>query len=205
MIPRQSELVVVNVDWIEKFHHIQDSVMRAEGSQMPYTKNELLASTVAHELAHGINVNHHGKPSITPQNRIAYEDSYPPYHIFNPIPPGTEILASTWRFDAMLGKRSYLLDGITGMSGNEESGDLSCIMAYTSNYQWAFRKSDTDGSLYYYRVPVLPVGKKLCSSKAGTGINAASVRGVNNVNKYFGDAGPAPDDGNCLSQIKLRD
>ncbi|MEK7225546.1 MAG: hypothetical protein AAB221_07675, partial [Bacteroidota bacterium] len=89
----------------------------------------------------------------------------------------------------------------TGIDSCDASGDLSCIMAYTSLYNWSFRKSNTDGSLYYYKVPLLPVGKKLCTSKTGTGINAASNKGVNNVNKYFGNA----ENGNCLNQIKLRD
>ncbi len=213
MIPKQSELVVINVDWIERFYHIQDSVARAERMQVPYTKKELLASTVAHELAHGVNVNHHGKPSITPQNRTAYEDSHPAYHIFKPDPAGTEIPIRDWLLDPVLNKRHFEFDGITGEArntpgdpGTDESGDLSCFMAYTSNYQWAFRVSNTDGSLYYYRVPSLPVGKKLCTSKTGTGINRPGNVGVNRVNKYFGDADPNdPSRGNCLSQIKLRD
>ncbi|MEO7924108.1 MAG: hypothetical protein ABIR30_10540 [Chitinophagaceae bacterium] len=193
MIPKQSELVVINVDWIDKFYHLQDSTASAEGRRMPYTRNEMLASTVAHELAHGVNVNHHGDPSRLPQNRTAYDDSHPPYHIFGTN--GVEIPFQNWRYDSNLRKHYFEINGTVGETGNEESGDLSCFMAYTSLYNWSFRAGPA-GSLNYYEVPLLPVGKKLCTAKIGT----------NDINsrpnsKYFGAAAV----GKCMSQIKLRD
>ncbi|MBK9571142.1 MAG: hypothetical protein IPO53_15350 [Chitinophagaceae bacterium] len=192
MIPKESELVVINVDWINTFYPLQEAAAQAAGLTMPYTKAELLASTVAHELAHGVNVNHHGEPSILPQNRIAYENSSPSYHIFGTN--GREIPVQNWKFDAVLGKRYFEIKGYVGETGNEESGDLSCIMAYTSMYNWSYR-TGADGSLNYYEVPLLPIGKKLCTSK--TGINDINSRPNS---KYFGAAAV----GNCMSQIKLK-
>ena len=179
--------------YIDQFYPLQEAEARRDGRQMPYTKAELLNSTVAHELAHGVNVNHHGNPSTLPQGRIAYENSNPAYHIFNPN--GVEIPVQNWRYDPGLGMRSFKIEGVIGKEGNEESGDLSCFMAYTSLYNWSFRLG-TDGSLNYYEVPLLPIGKNLCTKQLG----------VNDLNsrpgsKYFG---PAPV-GKCLYQIKLRD
>jgi hypothetical protein len=193
MIPRQSELVVINVGWIDQFYNLQYAAATADGVRMPYTRNEMLASTIAHELAHGVNVNHHGNPSLLPQNRTAYEDSHPPYHIFGTN--GIEIPVQNWRYDAALGKRYFEIKGYVGETGNEESGDLSCIMAYTSMYNWSYR-AGPGGSLNYYEVPLLLIGKKLCTTR--TGVNDINSRPNS---KYFGAAAV----GNCLSQIKLRE
>ena len=191
-VPKQSDLVAIDVNKIRSGYQSQAAAARAANIQLPYTEEEDLANTVAHELAHGIYIIHHGKSSAVPP-RKAYATSNPPFRIFwfdnteetvRPYPVPVDQYLET-----------------TGEHGNDASGDLSCIMAYTSLYNWAFRTSNTDGSLYYYKTPLLPVGKKLCTSKTGTGINAPSNRGVNNVNKYFGNA----ENGNCLSQIKLRE
>lgn len=192
-VPKQSDLVAIDVNKIKSNYHSQDSAARAGNIQVPYTDTESLANTVAHELAHGIYIIHHGKSSAIPP-RKAYANSNPPFHIYW-INSNAEETARPYP----AGANDYL--ETTGIDSCDASGDLSCIMAYTSLYNWSFRKSNTDGSLYYYKVPLLPVGKKLCTSKTGTGINAPSNRGVNNVNKYFGNA----ENGNCLNQIKLRD
>lgn len=192
MVPVQSELIVINLSYLNSFYPQQEAAARADGVTMPYTLKELIASTVAHEVGHGVNINHHGPPSVTPQNRTAYDDSRPPYHIFrfknNAV---QEIPVSQWRLDAGLNKRVYDINGITGIPGNEESGDLSCIMAYTSLYTWCFHQG-ADGSLHYCQVPLLPVGKSLCTTKDGSGINKFPC--------YFGRASV----GNCKGQIKLR-
>ena len=129
--------------------------------------------------------------------RKAYSHSRPPFHIFWV----NSIVEETAR-PYPIPQNSYL-EGV-GVDSCDASGDLSCIMAYTSQYDWAHRISLMDGSLYYYKTPLLPVGNTLCTSKKGTGINSATDRryiGVNNVNKYFGNA----ENGNCLNQIQLRD
>ncbi len=192
MVPRQSELIVINVSWIDEFYPAQVAAV-PPGSTMPYTKDELLANTVAHELAHGINVNHHGNRSFTPQGRTAYEDSNPAYHIYDQN--FREIPISRWRFDAALNKRYYNIEGLTGIRipGNEESGDLNCIMAYTSYYQWSFVLG-ANGSLHYHMVPLLAPGKILCKSPNATGINIKP--------QFFGNAGTGI---SCESQIKLKD
>jgi len=168
--------VVIDLDEIHQQYQLQETAVRSANMKMPYTEAEEVASTVAHELAHGVNVNHHGMPSSVPAGRTAYGNSQPPYHIYGS--DGVEI--NDW---------PYPINGRAGTSGNDESGDLSCFMLYTV-YQWAF-STGSDGSLIYRAIPVLPRGKKLCTAKNGTG---------KDENKYFGDATY----GNCLGQIKLK-
>ncbi len=197
MLPQQSELVVINLNWINTFYPLQETEARNDGITMPYTKEELLASTVAHEIAHGCDVNHHGDGSHVAQGRTAYEDSNPPFHIFK-FRNGVlrEIPVAEWPMDQGLNKRKYDIFGKTGVKQNQESGNLSCLMTYTSMYNWAFKQA-ADGSLHYYMVPLLPVGKIFCTNAAGTGLNREP-----NSN-YFGNA--ATGRGNCLGQLRLKD
>ena len=91
----------------------------------------------------------------------------------------------------MYGKELSNQTAVVGEIESDESGDLSCIMAYTQAYLWSFRY--LQDTLLYRAVPALPVGYRLCTSKAGTGINAN--------NQFFGDA----KFGNCLGQLRVRD
>jgi hypothetical protein len=169
--------VVIDVDQINTRYTAQARSAASAGLRMPYTIAESIANTVAHELAHGINVNHHGRPLAVPDFEVPAK-SVDIYHVF--ASDGSEI-----------SDRPFTISGGIGRAGNDESGDLSCIMAYTSQYQWAFRLGP-NGSLNYHAVPLLPVGKTLCRSNKGTGINAN--------NRFFGDATY----GDCMSQIRLR-
>lgn len=183
-IPAKSERVVIDITKIKYNYRQQVAAIAASNIRqhtnirLPYTETEEIANTVAHELAHGVNIDHHGLPSIQP-NITVPERSVDIYHIYDDRQ--TEIT-----------DRPLLIQGIIGIKGNDESGDTSCIMTYTSLYQWAFRVGN-DGSLNYYSVPLLPKGKNLCTSTEGTGMNAND--------RYFGDGTY----GNCLGHIKLRD
>lgn len=181
-LPKQSERVVIDLQGIGQAYQAQQAAFSAASIAMPYTLGESIASTVAHELAHGVNVNHHGPPSSVPEGRTAFPNSQPPYHIV-----GIDGVPMT------LPPQGYTIPPRTGSPGNDASGDLMCIMAYSSAYQWAFHVG-ADGSLNYYAVPPLPVGNRFCPSPRGTGINGGP--------NYFGDA--AQGSGNCLSRIKLR-
>lgn len=180
-VPKQSDRIVIDIQKIiDNYQHDVDAG-RAGNEVVPYTYLEKLDNTVAHEIGHGVNLIHHGDemgpystvaPACTPANPC-----YTTYRIYDHH--GIEIR-----------NRPIPLEN-AGAVGSEESGDLSCIMAYTGMYQWAYRLIQREH--YYYYVTFQPVGKRLCTSTAGTGINAN--------NKYFGNA----EDGNCRGQIKLRD
>lgn len=188
--PVRSDQVVVDVTKISRNYRASvanlAAVNRRLGTnvRMPYTELEDIANTVAHELAHGVNIDHHGLPSDEPNKVIP-----PPnqtvdiFHIYGD--DGIEIIRT----------QPFPITGNIGLPGNDESGDLSCIMAYTSLYQWAYR-AGMDGSLNYYAVPLLPVGKTLCTS------NTCPDPGcINANNRYFGNSA----NGNCKSRLKLRD
>lgn len=201
--PKTADKVVIDVNSIQQGYQDQANAARAGNLTMPYTYEEDIANTVAHELGHSVHINHHGKSSLVP-SRKAYANSNPPFHIYWFDNSEETIRPYPVSPDGYLEPASETKnDGSPGQ--NDASGDLSCIMVYTSRYNWAFRKSNTDGSLYYYKLPLLAVGKRFCTSKTGTGINRPGYLGVNNVNRYFGNADPAPNFGNCLSQIQLRE
>src|ERR1700730_12491096 len=176
--PKLSDSVIIDIDYIRSSYFSQDSAVRRGNKKLPYTAEDDIASTVAHELAHGIHVAHHGPPSDEPSNYESYE--------------GAPVVCKIYDADGnLITDRPYTIKGSVGSVGCDERGDLYCIMAYTSNYRWAYKKGD-EGSLIYRGVPFLPQGKRLCTSSKGTGINA---------NGYFGNA----TEGNCLAQIKVRD
>jgi hypothetical protein len=183
-VPADSTRVVIDFQKLDQNYGKQEAEAKKANIKMPYTKAEQIASTIAHEMAHGVGVDHHGKSSTVPP-RKAYDSSNPPYHIFGI--DGIEIKTRPYPSDP-----NVFLE-LAGTAGNDASGDLSCIMAYTSLYQWAFSQG-ADGSLNYHAVPLLPVGRKFCNSQNGTGINA----GINNA--YFGDASF----GACVNRFKLK-
>ena len=177
-IPSQVDPVMIDPDNINQNYQIDQTEATRQNTRLPYTKEDLFATVVAHELTHGINVEHHGwSLANTPQNQTATAGGPPFYRIF--LYNRREELT-----------RPFPITGKVGNTGNEESGDLNCIMAITNFRYWAYvKKADTS---FYYEVPVIPLGKTLCNKQAGTGINAN--------NKYFGDA-PV---GECLDKIKLK-
>lgn len=168
--------VYVNIARIRYVH--QETLKRNGIPRLPYTVQEDIDNTVAHEIAHGIGIPHHGSSGQgviytkkeSPNADIVFllEDGKP-----SPVIPTLD---------------QQLLGG----QHNDASGDLNCIMAYTGKYQWAFTPESR--KIIYRQVPFMPVGKKLCSSVAGTGINANG--------KYFGDAQSGY--GNCLSVFKVK-
>ncbi|HUR66127.1 MAG TPA: hypothetical protein VMZ03_07220 [Chitinophagaceae bacterium] len=193
MLPYQSDEVVINTTYMNAFHPLQAAEARNMNVPMPYTLNELIASTVAHEIAHGVNVNHHGDHSKNVMQEREIWDGQGNFHVFNSKAVPQEIPVSQWDLDPVLQKHHFKIFGNTGerTPGNEESGDMSCFMCYTSMYNWSF-VTGPDGSLNYYMVPLLPIGRKLCTKADATGINTKPW--------FFGPAFR----GNCLGQIQLR-
>jgi hypothetical protein len=174
-IPKESEKVVIDIHKIDSIYSTEVAALRKFNLRMPYTKNEDIANTVAHELAHGIGAVHHGPPTLgIPNITISNTTDYRVYDI-----DGNDIT-----------KVGFQVDGLIGRSGNEESGDTSCIMTYTHYYQWVHRADK--GTLDYYAIPLLPVGKKFCKSTDGTGINKND--------HYFGNGTV----GNCIGTIRFK-
>jgi hypothetical protein len=168
--------VYINMRGIKYFY---DATLRVNGvSRLPYSLQDDVDNTVAHELAHGIGIPHHGSSG---KGVIYKQEDYPNLDI---------------RFVLENGKPSpkipVLKQNLVGGPHNDASGDLTCIMAYTGKYQWVYTKEGN--SIVYRQVPLMPVGKTLCTSPAGAGINANK--------QYFKEAEAGY--GNCISRMKVK-
>lgn len=171
---------VIDIQQITDGYKQQQEAFLQAGITMPYTAEQEIAATIAHELAHGVNVAHHGEKSDE-IGRTAYARGRVVYRLY----------ASDGSTIAIDPEKGYEVKGKVGEPGCDASGDLGCVMAYTSAYQWSFIKA-ADGALEYRAVPPLAQGKHLCTSSTGTGINTTS---------FFGNAKW----GNCQSQLKVKD
>lgn len=182
---KESDSIKIDIDQIRMLYVAQAGAMGSGNGAMPYTVQDDINNTVAHEMAHSVQVRHHGyqdNPIVGREARAAGggPDGRINFHILQPN--GQPHIYTVL----------HLNNGNCGRVGTESSGDIGCIMAYTSMYNWAYREGSTRGNLYYYKMPLLPVGKRLCTSAQGTGINANG--------QYFGNA----TNGNCLGQIKVK-
>ena len=180
-LPKDSDTVLVDIAKMRAKYEELRKAFADSNFVIPFTLEHWIKTTTAHELAHGIGVDHHGPNSDESPRRI-------------------ETGQNMFRIYANDGKteikdRHYDINNNIGIPGGDASGDLSCMMAYALFYQWALHKEG--GFFIYYAVPILSDGVGLCISSKGTGINKS---GGNKVN-YFGDA----TDGNCLGKIKVRD
>jgi len=177
-IPARVTHISIDVDRIRTWYQ---GTVRAYGAHsLPFTDRDLVASTTAHEIGHGVNLPHHGRalPNLPGDFNVV---SNPP-RIYNADATGS------WEVT----DRPWTIDGAIGSPGNNESGNVSCFMCYRNKVTWVRIITDNN-ELVYYRVPWLAAGILFCPEIKGTGINAD--------NKYFGNG----ISGNCLGHIKLRD
>lgn len=178
--PAKTFAVVIDYPEIVGIHLYWESYARTFNMQpMPFTLKEFTATIIAHELGHGVNCWHHGGSRKGPID-TARRNSNPAIHIFS----------NNRREIKEITIRPYTLDKDIGMQGNQQSGDLSCVMVYSPSNEWAYHMSG--GDHIYYMVPVLPIAKSMCNSGSGTSINSTP--------NYFGNATR----GNCLAQVNLR-
>jgi hypothetical protein len=183
--PKNSSAVVIDIAQNKRIYRSNDTAARKAGMKLPYSEAELINNTVAHELGHGVHLDHHGKSSPASGLTLRAGDTSS-FQIIDTY--GKEIHIKTGEI--------FTIAGLVGVKGCEESGDLNCIMAYTSLYQWVrYMGTNNRNRTVYRAIPLLKVGKSLCNSAAGTGINAG--------NGFFGDANAAS--GNCRSQIIVKD
>lgn len=183
---QESDSIKIDIDQMRMLYAAQAREMGSGNGAMPYTVQDDINNTVAHEMAHSVRIKHHGYQDEPIIGREARKNGGGPdaainFHIY--LANGQPYT----NYDTL-----RLTDRNCGRVGTESSGDLGCIMAYTGMYDWAYREGSARGNLYYYKTALLPVGKHLCTSPRGTGINANG--------KYFGDA----THGNCLGQIKVK-
>jgi hypothetical protein len=161
----------------KKIERVIIDVARCMGSRW---KQLDVANTVAHELGHCCNVQHHG------------EDNYD--------------TGEVWR---KLGGEWYPLgegDWVVAAPGMQNSGDQNCVMRYpyASYYQYAqgqYRWHDPNNpNAWVYGESYPPAelpGEIFCTSPKGTGVNAPDYKPVSKS----GDATL----GNCAAQICVND
>jgi hypothetical protein len=166
--------VVINWNYIQAAYGRRSTI--ASPDHMKFTLKEYLAQTVAHELGHAVNVDHHGNENR--YDSIVVNNNSPSYRIFN-------------RNGILNTDRPVTLYHIGSNMGTVESGDMFCMLNYYPFYHWGYTVG-ADGAHIFNEEPLLSLGKIFCTSKTATGINATQL--------YFGDGAK----GNCLGQIKLR-
>lgn len=181
-IPKTVTRIKIDYDQIvSQYVDMQAQAIRVNFT-MPFSETDFIAKTVAHEMGHGVSIRHHGESEI--KDTFYIIPSGMRVHIY--LPPGlAEEMA-----------RSYTVKGVVGEAGNQESGDMFCIMNYQPCFDWSYKEKNNYA--YFYGVPLLSLGNLFCKSKDGTGINEKDSDGYN---KYFGDATTG---GNCLKQINLK-
>ncbi|HEV7298230.1 MAG TPA: hypothetical protein VGN72_02625 [Tepidisphaeraceae bacterium] len=194
--PRKSEMAVVDVAGARSFYARQAAVAKAGGVKLPYTAEQDIANTIAHEIAHGVGAPHHGKQTEFDDKRVLTPRMVD-WHAYGQ--DGVELLHAT---------SDLKLDGEVGRPGNDASGDATCIMAYTNYYAWA-AIGRLGMPLSYYAVPPQPLGHLFCTSPTATGMNLPrKLPNGTEIPGYFGDAvgqGAGAPVGNCRGAMTVRD
>lgn len=180
-IPTQVSKTVIDQNKIRSSYQDRLAEARSIHAVLSYSEKDLFETVTAHELSHSVNVPHHG--SLAPNSLNLQIQAGRPVRIFD------------FRGNEITG-RPYSITGRGGDRGNEQSGDVDCFMVNNSLCDWAV--TSTPDSMFFYQVPLIPLGVKLCTSKTGTGLN--SEKDANGHYIYFGDAV----NGNCLSLVKLK-
>jgi hypothetical protein len=170
---------------------------RKQGITIPYTLEEAIITTVAHETAHGLGVRHHGYDGDADPRVTEVTDGMQDWFVYdrNGAPMARPVVIS--------GKRSVAkgTEGV-GAPGNSSSGDVNCIMCYVNVYNWSYHDGRVSRALY--RVPVIRNGRNFCTSGDGTGYNKQyTLKDGRTSPGLFGHAGK--DGGNCLGQMCVRD
>lgn len=191
--PRRSTLVVFDIPGMEASYAAQAARAAMAGIPMPYTLEQEIENTIAHELAHGIGAPHHGRPTDYrgPTTITAAMTSWHAYGA-----DGIEIMT-----------RPLVLGGLIGRPGNDASGDAGCIMAYTNVYSWA--AVGTFEPYAFYMTGIQPMGEHFCASGEATGMNVPhAAHGGTQVPGFFGASvgqGEGTSAGNCLGAMRVRD
>jgi hypothetical protein len=151
-------------------------------------KGNDLAVTIAHEMAHGCGVWHHGGlESLDPPDKKDIDSSYQ-FYAGDMSPAATESIEGL--------KKQGLLGLIAG-PGGQSSGDMYCIMCYDDQYVWAAPKG-SEGKIYINIDHADECSKtRFCDSNKGTYLNDPHHKPYS----VYGNASK----GDCIHQFKVKD
>ncbi len=175
--PRNTTLILIDTPAIN--NEYQGWVSDASPDRLKFTVSDYISLATAHEVLHGCNAMHHGvKPKISLDHE-AKRDCMVPDSIYD-----AHNVVENFRPKSLF---------YVGSTGGLESGDIECLLCYYPFYTWAYSVGG-DGDHIYHKVPTLQLGRRLCDSPNGTGINALPY--------FFGNAMAGR--GNCLGQLNLK-
>jgi hypothetical protein len=151
-------------------------------------KGNEYAVTIAHEMAHGCGVWHHGGLNLVdPPKPDSIDDSYILY-----AQDGTVISGATR--DAVV--KQGILPPIAG-PGGQSSGDMHCLMSYYDQYVWAMPAGGAGKVFINVDHADECVQNLFCNSKAGTFLNASTHKPY----PVYGNASR----GDCIHQFQVKD
>lgn len=203
-------------------YNVVNGTLGADGSvsMSPGQKAKIIsdnyASTVAHEMFHCCNVQHHGATDhrkvtlyvCKDSKKLASDPNFnPDPNAFCLLDPDENIIKEITLFDAETQQAlkpgpNYPANGLElylGMQHGEHSGMEDCIMRYNA----ASMYKDAAGNYMLLKanngMSYEMTGIQLCTSPAGTGINAPSHK----PQPRYGDA--AAGRGNCMHQFCIND
>jgi len=171
-------------------------------------KRARYARTVAHELGHGVNVQHHGDGDM---RHVEWRDvggiiveqgvEYQKDKSYTPVGPAREIVVFTEENTPLTSAQLGLPEVVyVGVQHGEHSGHEDCFMRYESAEAFvpAPPLSEITPPIRYW-VGSETAGPQMCDEKDGTGVNSDD-RPVPPGPRY-GDAA----NGNCQGQVRVND
>ncbi len=152
-----------------------------------------LAWTVAHELAHGLGVQHHGMPE---GGSIAVISARPNFRFLNS--DGSKVDSAIFRKEFENGTF------VAGTPHCSNSGDPACIMCY-GTYLWSADSRDARAASIFILKPPGDIDQAyFCSSSDGAYYNSDEFGSSNNLPYPMWGSCEAGF-GNCFSQIVVKD
>jgi len=193
--PKGNHRVTVSLEAEKDEYAKNEKYWARAGTRIPYTLEESTMTTVAHEVAHGVGVKHHGVGGSAFAGVTEVTSAMKDWSIYDR--DGSLI---TTRPIKVSDESSYGKGTVgVGAPGNASSGDEHCIMCYVNTYTWAYHEWPRRT---LYLVPVVRQGTIFCTSADATGYNKQfKLKDGKMCPGLFGQASK----GNCLSQTCVRD